>query len=103
MIIVDWREGAEAKTVADFTAYKEAHENTKIVGKAISNFITANKIPAETVTCIGHSLGYGYLSHETYFLLILDYFDRFLRRSCLWFCRKVYPWIWKNKWQELAY
>lgn len=66
MIIVDWREGAEAKTIADFTAYKEAHENTKIVGKAISNFITTNKIPAETVTCIGHSLGYDYLNSNIF-------------------------------------
>lgn len=102
MIIVDWREGAEAKTVADFTAYKEAHENTKIVGKAISNFIATNKISPETVTCIGHSLGYGYLNSKHIFYLNVM-LDLFLRRSCVWFFRKVYPWIWKNKWQELTY
>ncbi|CAF0758403.1 unnamed protein product [Brachionus calyciflorus] len=56
VIIIDWSEGAVAPD------YITAKDNTKIVGKKISEFLFMNDINPSKVHCIGHSLGKNFFS-----------------------------------------
>ena len=49
--MVDWKGGASTSD------YIKAANNTRIVAKGISDFITNNKLNLSLVYCVGHSLG----------------------------------------------
>ena len=51
VILVDWREGAEAPN------YIRARDNVVVTAKSLNQFIQKVKIDAKKIYCVGHSLG----------------------------------------------
>lgn len=56
VIMVDWKEGADADVSLDLH-YQEAVKNIRVVGKVVAEFIVSNQIDPQTVTCVGNNLG----------------------------------------------